>query len=250
MRVCLASLHSRSSGFLKGELDINECKYALESFYVINDNFMKLVNNCELFLLDSGAFTFMNNKKKTKISFDDYLEEYIKFINKHNIKHFFELDIDSVVGLEKVEKLRKRLETATNKKCIPVWHKSRGKDYFIEMCKNYEYVSIGGLVTKEIPPNDYKYFNWFIDTAHDYNCQIHALGFTNTNLLAKYKFDSVDSTSWLSGGRFGHIYLFDGKNINQYNGDKQTDRSIAYNEYDKHNYKEWIKFQKYAEVHL
>jgi len=250
MRVCLASLHSRMGSFISGELNSKDCYSVLESFYVINDDFMKLVDHCELFLLDSGAFTFMNTNKKAKISFDEYLEEYIKFINKHDIKNFFELDIDVVVGLEKVEQLRKRLEEGTNKKCIPVWHKSRGKDYFIEMCKNYDYVSIGGIVTKEIPPSDYKYFSWFIDTAHDYGCQIHALGFTNTNLLSKYKFDSVDSTSWLSGGRFGNIYLFDGKKIFQYKGNQKTNREIPYTEYDLHNYYEWIKFQKYAKVHL
>ena len=41
------------------------------------------------------------------------------------------------------------------------------KEYFVEMCKNYPYVAIGGIVTKEIPINKYeKLFPWFVNTAH------------------------------------------------------------------------------------
>lgn len=129
----------------------------LESFYYVEDWEIPLIKGCELFLLDSGAFTFMNNSK-TAVDFNEYLTTYIDFINKHDIKYFFELDIDAVVGLEEVEKLRKRLEAETGKKCIPVWHKSRGKEKFIEMCKEYDYVAIGGIVTKEIKPVEHKYF--------------------------------------------------------------------------------------------
>ena len=61
-----------------------------------------------MFLLDSGAFTFMNNSKS--VDFDLYLDKYIDFIIEKNIKYFFELDIDSIVGYKKVLQLRERLE--------------------------------------------------------------------------------------------------------------------------------------------
>ena len=46
--------------------------------------------------------------------------------------------------------MRKRLEAETKKKCIPVWHRSRGKENFIELCKQYDYVAIGGELSSEI----------------------------------------------------------------------------------------------------
>ncbi|EJD5656907.1 hypothetical protein M2L77_000509 [Staphylococcus pseudintermedius] len=62
-----------------------------------------LSDDCKMFLLDSGAFTYMaeiKNSGSVKINFDRYVEEYATFINKYDIQYFFELDIDSVVGLE------------------------------------------------------------------------------------------------------------------------------------------------------
>lgn len=132
-----------------GEINIygNELKnsrYILTSFYYFRE---KLPFDVDLHLVDSGAFTFFSSKKK--IDIDAYLTEYIEYINKYDIKYFFELDIDVIVGYEKVLELRERLERETGKKCIPVWHISRGKEEFLKMIKEYDYASIGGVVSKE-----------------------------------------------------------------------------------------------------
>ena len=50
---------------------------------------------------------------------------------------------------------------------------------------------------------------WFIDQAHSAGIRIHGLGFTSSKYLPYLKFDSVDSTTWLSGARYGQIYKFD-----------------------------------------
>src|SRR5690606_14097818 len=113
--------------------------YVLESFFNVKPWVMDYIKNCKMFLLDSGAFSFMT-RSNLRPDFDEYLKKYINFINKYNVQYFFELDIDSVVGLKKVEEYREILERETGKKCIPVWHKSRGKQYFIDMCKEYDYV--------------------------------------------------------------------------------------------------------------
>ncbi len=248
MKICLAGI----SGARYAEKYYEKCQFRLESFYKIPKWCMPSIKECELFLLDSGAFTFMNDiKKKNKnINFDEYVDKYIKFINDNDIKYFFELDIDSIVGIDEVERLRKKIELGTGKKCIPVWHKSRGKEYFIKMCQDYDYVAIGGIVTKEITPEEYKYFKWFIDTAHSYGCKIHGLGFTSTKLLQYYNFDSVDSTSWTSGSKFAVMYYFNGKKIIKIDTNKRRVRNdIPTSGINTHNFLEWCKFQKYAELH-
>lgn len=248
MKICLA-------GEAQKEMtqDLLKCSAILQSYYLIPEWMLPIVRKCNFFILDSGAFTFINaqkQKRKNECDFDKYLNEYIKFINDNDVKYFFELDIDSIVGIEEVERLRKRLEEGTGKKCIPVWHKSRGKDYFIKMCQEYDYVAIGGIVTKEIKPEDYKYFKWFIDTAHSYGCKIHGLGFTNLKLLKYFNFDSVDSTSWLSGGRFGTMYHFNGRELRIVDTKNRRRRSdINHIPLNIYNYYEWCKFQKYAELH-
>lgn len=224
----------------------------LESFYYLrkNEEFMTLVKHFGSFLLDSGAFTFMSGSHKGGIDWDEYVEEYAAFINRWNVKLFFELDIDSVVGLTEVERLREKLEALTGKKPIPVWHRNRGKEYFIRMCENYPYVALGGIVTKEIDRKKYETaFPWFIKTAHEHKCKIHGLGYTTVANLRKYHFDSVDSTAWLYGNRGGYLYKFNPRTglLEQLSKDgcrlKSREGAVS-------NFNEWVKFGKYAETHL
>lgn len=117
------------------------------------------------------------------------------------------------------------------------------------MCRDYDYVAIGGIVSKEITQKEWKYFPYFINKAHEHGAKIHGLGFTSLVDLPKYHFDSVDSTAWTSGNRFGTMYRFNGKTMEQHkrpDGTRLTDhRATAV-----HNFKEWVKFQKWAESHL
>ena len=211
MKVFLAGAYTREKAFIGKNID-----YMLESFFYVLPWQIERIPNMKMFLLDSGAFTFMNSQKG-KVNFDEYLTRYINFINKYDIKYFFELDVDSIVGYEKVKQLRKRLENETGKKCIPVWHKSRGKEEYLKMCEEYDYVAIGGIVTKEITKDQYPFFTWFLNEAHKRGCKVHGLGFTSIADLPKYHFDSVDSTSWKSGGAFwtvAHIQKRCNKNYN------------------------------------
>jgi len=243
MKVFLAGTSSRKAEFIIPY----KIPYLLESFYYIKDWQIEYIKseNCKMFLLDSGAFTFMSNSKK--VDFEDYLHKYINFINKYNIKHFFELDIDSVTGLKEVERYREILERETGKKSIPVWHKSRGKQYFLDMVKAYDYVAIGGIASGEIKRSEYKYFPWFIEQAHKHNCKIHGLGFTNTKLLKKYKFDSVDSTSWAHGAVSGNIVNFNGDHIETVLTKSKSKRLKHYLLADEHNLKEWLKYVRYMD---
>lgn len=227
---------------------ISESKpYILESFYYANADTERLLPYFGDFLLDSGAFTFMSSCKNN-VSWEDYIERYCHFISKNDIKKFFELDIDSITGYDKVKEYRAIIENKTGRQVIPVWHKSRGKEEFLRMCDEYSYVAIGGIVTKEITKEQYKYFPWFINEAHKRNCKIHGLGFTSLNGILKYKFDTVDSAAWTTGNRFGFIYKFNGKTmvkIDVPNGKRLNGQAAAIN-----NFAEWIKFQQYAEKHL
>lgn len=224
----------------------------LESYYYCRDNkwMPQLIPHFKEFLLDSGAFTFMQNTK-TKIDWDAYLEGYADFINKNNVRNFIELDIDSLVGLQEVERLRDRLEALTGKKPIPVWHKSRGLDYFTAMAKAYPYIAVGGIVTEEIPRKKYEAaFPYFIKTAHQYGAKIHGLGYTSIEGIYKYHFDSVDSTAWLYGNRGGYLYRFNPATGKMGKIDTPQGMRLHPHKSALHNFLEWNKFQQYAEKYL
>jgi len=246
MKIYLAGEHEVKNGSLAdwGGIDI------LESFIYARDNkyFMPLMRHNDVnLILDSGAFTFMSNKDM-KLNWEKYVGEYCEFVLTYGIKLFFELDIDVVTGIKHVERLRKIIEQKTGIQPIPVWHKSRGLDYWKGMVKDYKYVAIGGIVTKEIKRTEHRIFTNLINIAKEHGAKVHGLGYTNLQGLKKYKFDSVDSTSWLYGNRSGTVYKFNGETIIQIDkpaGTRLNARAVAIN-----NFKEWVKFQQYAKRNL
>lgn len=243
MRLFLAGTHGYGAYIKKG-LPMADCKYLLESFVYIKDWHLEYLDKFDGFMLDSGAFTYLNGAK-TNVDWDKYIDRYAAFIKKYQVKHYIELDIDSVVGLAEVERLRDKLESLVGYPSIPVWHKSRGKDYWLKMVKDYDYVAIGGIVTKEIKPAEYKYFHWLLNEARKADCKVHGLGFTNLKGLQEYPFYSVDSTSWNSGGRFGAIYKFDGRTMQKY--DKPIGTRVKTIDTAINNFREWVKFQHYMD---
>lgn len=245
MKVCLASIDSsRHLG-----CQLFDIPYMLSSFYYAEkmaDWLIPVLKSAELLMLDSGAFSFMTGSGKA--DFDAYMTRYIDFVKKYDVEYFFELDIDSIVGYERVKEMRKRLEYETGRQCIPVWHVSRGTEEYVKLCREYAYIAIGGIVTKEIPQRDFMKLPKLIDIAHKCKCKVHGLGFTYLKYLPLIKFDSVDSSTWTSGRRYGTIYQFNGKTLVSHR--RRDARVESYIEADLNNLREWIKFQRYADIYF
>jgi hypothetical protein len=67
--------------------------------------------------------------------------------------------------------------------------------------------------------------------------------------LKKLKFDSVDSTTWINGGKFAELTIFNnGEFINRRPLINQ--RGVNPNGRLINNFEQWVKFQKYAEINL
>lgn len=186
--------------------------YVLESFYYIKPWQIQEMSNWKMFLLDSGAFTFLHAAERKRVDWDAYLSKYIAFIKANGIEYFFELDIDAIVGYESVKAMRRRLESETERRCIPVWHRSRGLEEFKRLCKEYPYIGIGGFAIKTILPNEFPFVRKLIQIAAGYGTKVHGLGYTRKD-APEFGFFSVDSTTWSTAVSFGSTSYFDGQKI-------------------------------------
>lgn len=199
------------------------------------------------FMLDSGAFSFMNSAARQP-DWDAYLDKYIKCINDNDIDLFFELDIDSIVGYERVKEFRARLERETGKRSIPVWHKSRGRDEYLRMCDEYPYIAIGGFAIKVFKPSDFHAIPWLLNEAHKRGTKVHGLGFTWLKLLDQYPFDSVDSSSWVAGRIYGKCYKFHNGQISSVGANQHGRGRGKGDELHSNNFREWLKYAEYMEA--
>ena len=60
-----------------------------------------------------------------------------------------------------------------------------------------------------------------------------------------FMFDSTDSSSWVAGNRFGHVYVFDPQTGLMKMICKKQGQRVKHLESAVHNLHEWMKFQKY-----
>lgn len=213
-------------------------KYNLMSYFYIRGKeslACYIRDNTEEILIDSGAHSFQKGKK---VDWEKYTREYAEFIRKFdrpNVVGYFEMDVDNIIGYDKVLELRKILENVSNK-IIPVWHKNRGIDEFKKMCQEYsgKVVAITGFKNEDI--QDHQYL-MFLKYAKKYNCKVHCLGMTRKKILDKVPFDYVDSSSWVQSSVFGRI---DNKGKVTRETSKNNRGAVF-----RANYKQGMEMQKY-----
>lgn len=181
-------------------------KYNLLSYYYIRGKpevAEKVKNNSQLILIDSGAHSF---QKGTKVNWLEYTKQYAEFIKKYDsekVLGYFEMDVDNIVGYDKVLELRKVLESVSDK-IIPVWHKNRGIEDFKKMCADYSgrIIAITGFKNEDIKDEQYL---MFLKYARRSGCRVHCLGMTRKKILDSVPFDFVDSSSWKQQAIFGRV---------------------------------------------
>ena len=177
--------------------------------------------NRNLVVIDSGAHSFFDRlgvsvvsrqTKKTENKTDlarivpAYFERYLSWIEKHFplIDFFVELDLQEVVGQEVIAGFRERLKTCGFfKKCITVHHSCNSWTDYERLLGEAQsgYVAIEGLrPNRPVLP-----YNKFIQRAYQEGVRIHGFAMTGLEILKKYPFYSVDSSSWTASIRYGSI---------------------------------------------
>ena len=211
-----------------------------------NKTVISMIDKCRNFILDSGVFTMINSGKQFNL--DRYVDEYADFIKRHRIRQYVELDVDQIIGVRKTRELRSRLEERVGWRSIPVWHTIRGKESFVQDCKDYNYIALGYFLTEGLKSNiTEKYARAFVDKAHELNCRIHGLGFTKGELLKKIPFDSVDSSSWAASRRFGCTFKFNPQNGTiKFLERRKNQRMKNAQSLGRPAFIEWKKYQDYA----
>lgn len=205
MKIFLSALEA-SPEFNYIDKNIKRYNYNLMSYYYIRkkiDFFEKIKNKSDIVIIDSGAHSFQKGKK---VDWEKYTYEYADFIRKfddNKVIGYFEMDVDNIIGYEKVLELRKILERVSNK-IIPVWHKNRGIEEFKKMCHDYsgKIIAITGFKNEDIKDEQYL---MFLKYAKKHNCKVHCLGMTRKKILNTVPFDYVDSSSWKQQAIYGRI---------------------------------------------
>lgn len=144
--------------------------------------------------VDSGAFSAEN--KGAKIDID----EYCHFIKETKCGTYAGLD---VIGDSKATKENQEyMERVYGLTPIPTFHMGSDPIALREMFGKYPYIALGGLV---LSGGRERYCDeiWGMILRECPKLRVHGFGMTNFELMERYPWYSVDSSSYKSGRRYG-----------------------------------------------
>lgn len=188
-----------------GATNLLETYYGWESGRMNLNNYLK--NFSGSFFLDSGAFTAFTMKKSIDI------DKYIDFIKKNKKVLFVYAGLDVIEDWKATKKNMEYMEKA-GLKPLPTFHTGSPFEELERMCKKYDYIALGGLVGGERQVLE-KWLDkcWSVIKKH-FPIRVHGFGLTAYWALDRYPFYSVDSTSWLTAGKFRRFSKFTNMKMN------------------------------------
>lgn len=209
-------------------------------------------------LIDSGAFTFMNSGTSfSNVGENDtegwlreikkYVCEYADFLGKMqgHVTAAFEMDYDTGVGSEQCWEYYEIL-AKSGVRILPVYH---GDNYslrkdgtpwvedtpklFEAWCKKYDYVAIGSSFFQK--PELKSQAQMLLRIAKKHKTRVHGLGVTSYKDITVMPLYSIDSTSWLSGDRFGATFFFQNGRVKSYDKNHKDVRKRWKSQCDKYD---------------
>lgn len=190
-------------------------------------------------ICDSGLFTLMFGVGKGG-NYDlqfmrDYTHKYIETAKTFKVKSLtiVESDVHKLLGMKAVFELRKQFEQS-GMKVMYVWHREEGIEGLYKMAEKYDYIAISVPELRILCKGKARYQAAVKDLEDKIYKnvkrlpKIHLLGNTVMETMQTNVSYSCDSTSWLSGGRWGRfIHYHDGK---------LTARKISEDQYRREEY--------------
>lgn len=167
-------------------------------------------------MIDSGAHSFANlfirTDRQAKYSetqeFKDYLEKYIAFLHKHKDSIELYVTLDVIGNAEKTWEIQKYIESC-GLNPLPVFHYGEDFKWLKKYLDNYDYIGVGGLATR-VTKHSFllwgdKVFGTITNNKGEPLVKVHGFAMTSIDLINRFPWASVDSTSWMMFSRFGQI---------------------------------------------
>lgn len=187
-------------------------KYYLESYHYIHRQAYvdKIRADGVKVFLDSGAFSaFTKGVEVDMRAYCDYIKRNLDIIET----------VDGALCASVLDGIGDPLQTWQNQMAmeqmgvrpLPCFHYGEDERYLEWYIQNYDYITLGGMVPISTP----QLFHWLdriwekylIDGSGRPRIKVHGFGLTAQNLMERYPWYSVDSSSWVQIAANGNILV-------------------------------------------
>ncbi len=183
-------------------------------------------------ILDSGGFTFIQQKKKgnavSSQEIENYTREYIEFCDQMAdcFNFVFEMDMTWDVSPEyRHAHIKELLDRGVH--VVPIVHSSIMGDLEKHGFYDHPLVAFAGDLTGGMAGEKMTVIRKFQERG----ILIHGLAATDEASINRVPFFSTDSSSWVAGGKYGLTYIWNGSKITVY--DKEKKQEIRGANYDR-----------------
>lgn len=227
MRIHLANNRAPSKDVILGLMA--QHPYRLVSYFYAKDladpgnQLRRLVSNDRDMVMDSGLYSFMFGSEQGKMpstyeAYRDYTRRYLDDLDKWGVDCFLvEADTQRLLGMEATLRLREEF-APLGSRVMYVWHYPEGFDGLVKLAQEKDYICLsipelrmiasGGKSAMGHPAKVGSLCTDLLRRVHkacgDRPPRIHLLGCTVMEMIETRLAWSCDSTSWLSGIRFGN----------------------------------------------
>lgn len=154
-------------------------------------------------VVGSNAYSYCDTQK-----FADYYDGYVRFVKKYGHLFKWYVNLDVIFNPERTLEIQRSMENE-GLSPMPVFHYGEDFKHLRWMMDNYEYIGIGGLgqhVRKsEFITHADKVFKMLCDGGKTPRWKTHGFAITSFDLLQRYPFTTVDSSSWVQFSIFGMV---------------------------------------------
>jgi len=159
-------------------------------------------------LTEEGKQSLIAQGNAQRKKLDEYVKKYCEFLKLADGMYdsAVEMDVDHFLGADVADEYYDWMVNAVDPKLVMrVFHQSyRTWEDWVEWMKNPEtafHCMEGGIMHRRDP----QFYRHYINTAHKYGKRIHVLALTVPDFMKKVPADTVDSSTFVNGGRYGSI---------------------------------------------
>ena len=162
------------------------------------------------FFLDSGAFSAHSVGREVDI------DKYADFLHRYGSQMDYYANLDAIPKTSAEQAAKDTLAHQTilesyGLKPIPVFHKGEPWSFLEQYIERYPYLCLGGLVSDSDISNeqffDYVWSRYLTKPDGSPKVKVHAFGMTSLELMLKYPWYSVDSSTWLIHAKLGQVVI-------------------------------------------
>lgn len=189
---------------------VKDLPHILESYhYVGKQQYVDAMrnNNAKVFI-DSGAFSAYTLGINIDIGvYCDYIKRNLDIIRVEDGSLMASV-LDGIGDPLLTYKNQKKMEKL-GVRPLPCFHAGEDERYLEYYVKNYEYITLGGMVgssTKQLCIwLDRIWDRYLVDGSGNARIKVHGFGITSVPIMERYPWYSCDSSSWIQSAAFGGI---------------------------------------------